>query len=180
MDEELLDTTKPQPRRRRRTILLATTALAAIAAAPIAVHATAPGSGGPPMPYQSPKTAPAHAPNAGCPGTKRLPDGHRIAIDYVDMVRFFGHDYIHDWGRGPGEHPRLGRLIGHVTCTVSSLTEDGAHTLVGRFRDGSATFLPVGTQLRVLPGQDPHCVIGAVHDGAVTIYLIHGRHATCR
>lgn len=133
----------------------------------------------PPMsvtaPAQSSSTvADPPSPAAGCPATRRFPVGRGAAIDYIDFVVLHGRTY--DLPFSTRSRPRvdpgsLTRQVGAVDCTISDVVSDNRYVVRGRFTDGDASFLPVGTPLLAIRGYPPSCRIGAVVEGRVSVYF---------
>jgi hypothetical protein len=164
-------------RRRRRTAQLVPLAVVSILAIPITVYALAPGSSSqhriagntPPATNSATSTPPAGL--ADCPPTRYLANS-AVAIDYVDFVQLYHRQYLADATSPSGSIPaQLGPVAAHVRCTISDLTQDGRHEVIGAYRDGDAAFLPVGTDLHSVAGYDPQCRIAAEHGGSTTTYL---------
>jgi hypothetical protein len=163
--------------RRRRTAQLVPMAAAAAVAIPIIIYALAPGStnrhqlgGNAPLATDS-TTSPVSAGQADCPSTRYLSNS-AVAIDYVDFVQLYGRQYIADASPHHTVTAReLGEVVGRVRCTISDLTQDGRHEVVGPYRDGDAAFLPVGTELHSVAGYDSRCRIAAQHDGRIATYF---------
>ena len=67
--------------------------------------------------------------------------GTAVMVDYIDTVRFEGHDYVAQPAAPPGT--RVGVLVGRTRCMITAYPVDPGYQL----RDGDATRLPVGTPL---------------------------------
>ena len=165
-----------QARRRRRTAQLVPLAIAGAMAISITAYALAPGpstrhpqvAGNTSASTSATSTPPAALPD--CPPTRYLAN-RAVMIDYVDFVQLYNREYLAE-ASSRGAYPdQLGSVVGQVRCTISDLTQDGRHEVIGPTRDGDAAYLPVGTELHSVPGYDPQCRIAVERDGKTTSYL---------
>lgn len=118
-------------------------------------------------------TAPTPVPgSASCPTVRLLPNGRSVIVDYVDFIYLHTHMYLGDYGKGNAVRKSdLGPRVATVGCTISRLTSDSRHEVVGPFRDGNAAFLPVGTSLYAVAGFSPECRVAALRGNRVIVYL---------
>lgn len=103
----------------------------------------------------------------GCPTDhpgdwKPGPDG---ITDWADFVQVGGRSYDRQspTALDPGD---LGEVVGRVCFTLGDMTFSGEAPI----QDGDASFLPVGTELRAIPGSDPGLRLAAVASGEVLLY----------
>ena len=166
-----------QARRRRRTAQLVPLAIVGAMAISITVYALAPGpstrhpqvaGNTPSVTTSTNSTPPAAVPD--CPPTRYLAN-RAVMFEYVDFVELYNRQYVADMTFSGSNPAQLGPVVGRVRCTISELTQDGRHEVIGGYRDGDAAYLPVGTDLHSVPGYDPQCRIAAEHDGKTTTYL---------
>ena len=121
------------------------------------------------IPDASATTTPVIDTAAGCPDEhpgdwQPGPDGF---TDYVDAVRLGGRQYDQTSATTLSADD-LGELVGRVCFTLGDMTFDGAAPA----QDGDATFLPVGTELRAIPGANPDLRVAAVTGSDVTMYEV--------
>lgn len=97
-------------------------------------------------------------------------DPTRIAVDYIDFVRMYGHEYVGIPGSvQPGQ---VGRTVGTVRCTFSVTFPGPKHVP----QDGDAAFLPVGTELHELKGYPPSArLVAKSPDRGWVIYKVAER-----
>lgn len=69
-------------------------------------------------------------------------------IDWVDVIRYDGKNYVSPYPRMAESAENIGRPIGSVRFTLS----DSVHNPEYRLRDFDAAFLPEGTQLFLVGG----------------------------
>jgi hypothetical protein len=67
--------------------------------------------------------------------------GTAVMVDYIDRVRFGGHDYIAQAAAPPGTG--VGVSVGRTRCMITAYPADRRYQL----RGGDATRLSVGTPL---------------------------------
>jgi hypothetical protein len=114
----------------------------------------------------------ASPPQAGasCPTGSPLAPGEGIAIDYVDFVMVGGTMFVATPGLGPSvpQQSQLGPVVTHVRCSLlGSPTDRDEPPLV----DGTAAFLPVGTEILSVKGFPPACRLAAVAGTTVRLYF---------
>jgi len=112
-------------------------------------------------------------PLSACETATTLPGGQAVMIDYVDFVIWSGRQYFSGqpaYSAPSRSEPHLGRQVGTVRCTVSTLT---SREKPGRLTDGDAAYLPVGTVLHEVAGFAPQCRLAAVIAGHGRVYLAH-------
>ena len=109
---------------------------------------------------------------ASCPKVAAGKSNSFAAVDYVDFVQAFGHDYVADlMGHGVrATHADLGQIVLRSRCSFSALN-DRTGKDPGKARDGDTAFLPPGTPVYALKGWSPECRLAAEHDGRVHVYL---------
>ena len=104
------------------------------------------------------------------------------AVDYVDFVQAFGHNYVADLAGHSVKATRadLGPVMLRSRCSFSALN-DRTHKDPGKARDGDTGFLPAGTAIYAVNGWSQQCRLAAVHDGRVHVYLaMDDRAATAK
>lgn len=128
------------------------------------------GSGGP-------STSPASASSTPTPSGHSCPsritptpdahgDVHDVAIDYVDALRFDGHDY-QSADDTPVKQADTGASVGRIACALSGPSHvDPAY----RMQDGDATFVPIGTTIYTVKGAPTDQELAAEHDGIMHLY----------
>ncbi len=78
---------------------------------------------------------------SGCPPRMVQRPGSAVMVDYIDTIRFGGHDYVVQAAAPAGV--RAGVSIGRIRCMITAYPVDPGYQL----HDGDATRLPVGTPL---------------------------------
>jgi hypothetical protein len=86
----------------------------------------------------------------------------------VDTVRIAGHEFVYQPSVDrAAAQTVLGAPLGRVRCQLTAYQVEPAY----RLQDGDATFLPVGTTLYAVVGQDPAKVVGVrAADGGIRLY----------
>jgi hypothetical protein len=108
---------------------------------------------------------------SGCPTGKPLPAGQGEAIDYVDMVKYHGHEYIAMY-TPTDPAPKTGAQVFTVRCTAS-VPDDNKHGEVPVVEEGS-TFVPAGAAVYEIAGMSAECGLAAMVDGKMHAYYSHG------
>ena len=112
-------------------------------------------------------SATASASTRPCPPAWSPAAGHGVAVDYVDTVRIAGHDFIYQPDAAQAAaRPVVGAPLGRVQCQITAHPVDPAY----RLQDGDATYLPVGTTLYAVAGQDPAKVVAVRDAGGIRLY----------
>lgn len=145
-----------------------------LATTAIGVALTLGGCGSVPSPTAggaSPTAAgPSPAAADGCPALKAVA-GEGAAVDYADVVRFEGRQYLSHTATvqataGPDE---VGDVEFRVRCAFGEL-----NTRTGQMppplRDGDSGWLPAGTEVHALRGWSRACRLVAQHDGTWLVY----------
>jgi hypothetical protein len=132
-------------------------------------------------PTQPAKTSPAQRTQAeSCP---HVSGGNGYAaVDYVDFVQAFGHNYLADYAGHVVRATRadLAQVVLRSQCSFSALN-DRTYKDPGKPRDGDTAFLPPGTPIYAVKGWSQECRLAAIHDGRVHIYLaMDDRSATAK
>jgi hypothetical protein len=156
-----LDELVTRARGRRRTALVASAAVSVVVvAAAVAVASAAPGAS---------HTIRPVGPTTTTPGGCDVKPFSGI-LDYVDFVRVGGQS-MDNLTATVERAADLGSVVMTVTCQL-----DDRHEEVTR-RDGTASFLPVGTPVHAVNGFDPRCRVAAEVDGHVHVYLAQDPNA---
>jgi hypothetical protein len=116
---------------------------------------------------------------ASCPTPTGSSTGY-AAIDYVDFVQAFGHQYvagIFDRRAGHITRADLGTVVLTSRCAFSAYN-DRTHQSPGEPRDGDTGFLPPGTPIHAVDGWSPQCRLAAELDGTLHVYLATKDSAT--
>ena len=73
-----------------------------------------------------------------------------VSIDWIDVVQFGGRQYAQGLSAGPTtiDPAKVGPLLGKTRCHIAD-SSAGPHF---NFRDGDATFLPVGSEVHLIRG----------------------------
>ncbi len=90
-------------------------------------------------------------------------------MDWVNFIRFGGHEYLSKARRGGGdqvEESRLGEVLYRVAFHVDANLVPGDY----RPRDGDAAFLPPGTAIHSVDGHSPSETLAAAVDGEVWLF----------
>lgn len=138
------------------------------------------------IPTLTPRTpqvaVPAATPTASAPGTASTPAGTPTPApvvcptasppdtsirDWAHVVVWDGHDYSGVFTDDPIE---VGEPVGVVHCNIQVISNDGHSDVSRPWPDGTATFLPVGTPLLTVVGQDPACYLAARFDGHLSVF----------
>lgn len=101
------------------------------------------------------------------------------AVDYVDFIQAFGHQYLADFaGRVIPAPARsdLGAVVLRSRCSFAALN-DRTHKDPGRARDGDTAFLAAGTPIYAIKGWSTQCRLAAEHNGRLHVYLATEDHA---
>lgn len=104
------------------------------------------------------------------------------AVDYVDFVQAFGHNYLADYAGHivRATHADLGQVVLRSKCSFSALN-DRTHKDPGKAHDGDTAFLPPGTPIYAVKGWPQECRLAAEHDGRIHVYLaMDDRAATAK
>jgi hypothetical protein len=126
------------------------------AAAPSTTPVTAP---------SPPSTAAPGAPTACSDDGRDELDGN-AAIDWADLVQLDGRQYQRPSDGRSVDAAQLGEVVGVVCFTLDAVVSNPDYRMI----DGDATFLPIGTELRSVPGIDPRSTVAALVDGEVRVY----------
>ena len=120
------------------------------------------------VPADLAKTAPA--PTDTLPaGTCPQPDDLPSAIDWADFVQVRGRMYVRDAATATVTAAEVGEPLGTVRCTFSLQSTNP--WLVAR--DGDASFLRSGTELRAVTGRPvSEVVAAAAGDGRWWLYRV--------
>jgi len=104
---------------------------------------------------------------APCPGADAAGNA---AIDWVDFVRVRGRMYLWTGETTGATVPAgsTGRVHAHVLCRIADLVGDPDY----RARDGDASYLPAGTELRRFGTADPRLRLAARVDGVWRVYEV--------
>jgi hypothetical protein len=109
------------------------------------------GSGASGVSHPSAAVALATKPLPGCPGsaTGQSSGGSSVMIDWIDMLEFSGHQYATGLAANVDVAPsKVGAVLGVTRCHIADSTAGPEF----RFRDGDATFLPVGSEVHAIRG----------------------------
>lgn len=102
------------------------------------------------------------------------PDGHGamngVAIDYVDVLRFNGHDYQATDNRSLTQAD-LGAGVSHVACTLAGPSTSYVDPHY-QMKDGDATFVPAGSTIYTVKGVPADRELAAEHDGVMHAYRV--------
>lgn len=101
------------------------------------------------------------------------------AVDYVDFIQAFGHQYVADFaGRVIPAPARtdLGEVVLRSRCSFAALN-DRTHKDPGEARDGDTAFLAAGTPIHAIKGWSTQCRLAAAHNGRLHVYLAMEDHA---
>jgi hypothetical protein len=101
------------------------------------------------------------------------------AVDYVDFVQAFGHQYLADFGGriiATATRSDLSEVVLRSRCSFSALN-DRTHKDPGRARDGDTGFLPPGTPIYAIKGWSHECRLAAEHEGRLRVYVASQDHA---
>ena len=110
-------------------------------------------------------------PQPSCPKGSPLPPNQGNAIDYVDMIRLHGVDYL-AIGTPPTDPPKLGRVLATVRC-AAGIPEDPHRGSVPVVDPGS-TFVPAGNPIYEVAGKPIDCEVAAAPtDGKLQVYYVH-------
>jgi len=90
--------------------------------------------------------------------------GTAVMVDYIDTLRFEGHDYVAQAAAPPGT--RVGASVGRTRCMITAYPVDPAYQL----HDGDATFLPAGTPLFSVRRLNTSKALMAVVNGRDLLY----------
>ena len=73
-----------------------------------------------------------------------------VIIDWIDVVQIGGIQYAHGLSAGPAtiDVAKVGALLGKTRCHIAD-SDAGPHFT---FRDGDATFLPIGSKVHFIRG----------------------------
>ncbi len=115
--------------------------------------------------------------SATCPAL--LPGTSNAAADYVESFRWNDQTYITSDNLTARREPgKLGRPVTKVTCSISELTADNGNLVAnGPWPNGTATFLPTGTQVFAIQGVQTRCELGVrdstndKNDNAVKLFV---------
>ena len=120
-------------------------------------------------PFPATSTAPLQS-VAPCPAGAPLGPGQGIVIDYVDFVEVGDTTFLRalDAGSSGFRPPRLGPVVARVRCLLSGLPYDRSEPPLV---DGTAAYLPVGTELHSVEGFPAGCRLAAVVGTTVLFYL---------
>ncbi len=133
------------------------------------------------IPTLTPRTpqvaVPAATPTASAPGTASptpqsvvcptaSPPDNSIR-DWADVLVWGGYDYS---GRFTDDPVEVGEQVGVVTCNIQVISNDGHSDVPRPWPDGTATFVPVGTPLLTVAGQDPRCYLAARFGGQLSVF----------
>ena len=153
---------EPIPDGLRRTCV--NRAWAALASAALVLAAGCTGSSAPP---ETGGTTPVA--DRGCPSVHGR--GY-AAIDYVDFIQAFGHQYVAGLGSRPSRVNRsdLGRVVLRSHCSFSALN-DLPHKSPGEPRDGDTGFLAPGTPVYSIDGWSTQCRLAARSPTGLVAYL---------
>ena len=132
------------------------------------------------------RAQPSAAPAPSCPPVTPLPDGSRQAGDWVDALVHEHVTYVPAAflvSPPPTAAPAvLGPVVMTVRCRLADLTA-GGDVAPPALDEGTATYLPVGTEVHAVAGFDPGCRLAARVDGRPVVYLAQdeaGGHAVTR
>jgi hypothetical protein len=98
-----------------------------------------------------------------CPSPATGQAGARVMIDWIDMIKWGGHQYAAQLPAStstvaPG---KVGSRIGLTRCHIADSTAGPQFT----FHDGDATFLPVGTEINTIKGVPADTAVTAYRAG---------------
>lgn len=105
----------------------------------------------------------------GCPEPSPVPGGGAVAIDYVDVLHWGGRSYLALGGDDIGVRA-LGDVVGVVRCSIDEIGEGGSVPVPAPWPDGTATFVPAGTPIRVVAGQDDRCYLATAAHGGMKVF----------
>ena len=95
------------------------------------------------------------SPTTSCPATAAPAPSSagvvsNVVIDWIDVVQIGGRQYAYGLTAGPRTIPagKVGALIGKTRCHIADSAAGTHYT----FRDGDATFLPVGSEVANIRG----------------------------
>lgn len=103
-----------------------------------------------------------------CPTASATP-GAAVAIDWVPLVVWNGHDYSW-WNVGPTA-PRLGAEVTTIACTIGNISDKAGAGVPRPWPDRTATLLPVGTPVYAVQGYSTSCALASREGTVVTLYL---------
>lgn len=134
------------------------------------------GCGGPADVVRQKALGQSPATKVPCPKGHPLPGNEHRIVDWIDFLQYAGRQYIH--GIDEAAHPKpvqrsgLGRVVLRVRC---SLTEIDSHYLVqAPFADGTAAYLPKGTEVHAVRGYPETCRLAATDQtGTLRVYIAH-------
>lgn len=133
----------------------------------------------PNLPIAADGGTPTASPNdAGCPPTKKHPNGQHVMVDYVPFIVLEGQQFVSQLDEVPPmSRDDLGEQVATVTCRIADLTEDSSMGVDAEFpsdfADGNAAYLQVGTPIYAVAGFSPSCRVAVIEDGTVVAYLAH-------
>ncbi|WP_375431590.1 hypothetical protein [uncultured Friedmanniella sp.] len=161
-------------RTRQRTRRRAAGGIVAVVTVTVLVAVTSPwfeGAGTVAVPASGGGPAPSVCP-ALRPGTSNA------TADYVETFRWNDQTYITSNNLAePRKAGKLGRPVTTVTCSIAELTADNGNLVEnGPWPNGTATFLPTGTQVYAIQGVPTRCELGVrdtsnTADGSVKLFV---------
>ena len=108
------------------------------------------------------------------PRVTPTPDAHGnvsgMAIDYVDVLHFAGHNY-QATDTTALTQADLGAVVGHVACTLAGPSTSYVDPYY-RMKDGDAAFVPAGSTIYAVKGVPADRELAAERDGVMHAYHV--------